>query len=156
MAATNIIPVGSRLWEQWVDTFQKFAALTERRAMLREDERAADPDNPDLRNQSAMLWREVSFAYKRAEHFEKTGEVLPHPTEAGDYDERPLKATHLCPVCKATDTSSGRFVRVDVQVGSKHFGKAIPCPACNKGEYEAYVTKYGVPPGMPEPKNGGH
>jgi hypothetical protein len=145
--------VGSRLWESWLKGFKGFDALTEKRYLLRVEESQAHPQDTDLARRADLLGRELVFGMERTEHFEKTGEVLPHPTEARRSDERRHAAVYLCPVCKATEDAGGRFVRADVAFGNKHFGKLIPCPQCRPREHAAYVETFGAPPAL---KNGGH
>jgi hypothetical protein len=128
--------IGSRLWESWLKGFKAFDALTEKRYLLRVEESQAHPQDTDLARRADLLGRELVF--------EKTGEVLPHPTEARRSDERRHAAVYLCPLCKATEQAAGRFVRADVMPGSKHFGALIPCPKCCPQAHGAYVLAHGA------------
>lgn len=42
------------------------------------------------------------------------------------------KEVHLCPTCKDM-----RFVTRDLPVAHPQFGKAIPCPKCNRSARES-------------------
>jgi hypothetical protein len=143
MAATRVIPIGSRLWESWLKRFQAFDALTETRYMKRVEESQERPADTDLARRADLLGRELVFGMERTEHFERMGEVLPHPSEARRSDERRFTAVYLCPVCQATEAAGGRFVRADVMPGSKHFGVLIPCPKCRPQEHGAYLMAHG-------------
>jgi hypothetical protein len=43
-----------------------------------------------------------------------------------------------------------RHVRVEVMIGTPHFGRSIPCPRCHGDAYDRYTEKIGVPDGMPK------
>jgi hypothetical protein len=166
MAGASATPVGSRLWESWLKGFKAFVALTETRYVKRVEESQERPEDTGLARRADLLGRELVFSMARTDHFEKTGEVLPHPSEAkrdegsacdravrytanpSSSDERRFAAIYLCPVCKATEASAGRFARADVMPGSKHFGVRIPCPKCCPQEHGAYVMAHGAAPNM--------
>jgi hypothetical protein len=149
--AANSIPLGSIRWDHWLKQFKGFVGSTERRYMARLAESEADPGNSDLARRVDLLARELAFAMERAAHFETTGEILPHPTEARRSDERRNPAIYLCPLCRSTEQAAGRFVRADVAFGNPHFGKLIPCPRCRSQEFGAYVMAHGKPQiAMPE------
>jgi hypothetical protein len=57
---------------------------------------------------------------------------------------------HVTPLYDCLRCRDRHFVRVDVMVGTPHFGASIPCPHCRGDRYEAYTQKHGVPPGMPK------
>jgi hypothetical protein len=149
--AANSIPLGSIRHEHWLKQFKGFVGSTERRYMARLAESEADPRDTDLARRADLLGRELAFAMERAAHFETTGEILPHPTEAKRSDERGHAAIYLCPLCRSTEQAAGRFVRADVAFGNPHFGKLIPCPRCCSQEFGAYVMAHGKPQiAMPE------
>jgi len=131
-----------------VKTFNGFVQLTENRYMIRLNQVEADPTDSEKARGADILQRELIFAMERAEHFESTGEILPHPTEARRSDERRYPDLYLCPLCKSTEQASGRYIRADVHVGNPHFGKLIPCPQCRPYEFGSYVEINGKPPAI--------
>src|SRR5262252_5049952 len=77
---------------------------------------------------------------------EKGEPVVTNQREGVKYATDPIHAPlYYCLTCKDRN-----HVRVDVDSGTPHFGKAIPCPHCHDEEYDRYCLKNGVPPTMPK------
>jgi hypothetical protein len=143
--------VGSPMHAAILKTYDKMA----RTLMYQIDERSAQadasPNNPDLRRRVEVLVQTLSDTEKRRAHFEATGETLPLVNLAPDAVGVTPGTLYLCPMCRATGESPGRFVRLDVTPGSAHFGNSIPCPECRPAHYRGYVEAKGQPVDLPWP-----
>lgn len=150
-------PVGDPLHDGILRTYDRTIRTLEVLVQDRFDELEARPADHDLRRRAELLARTLAETCERRAHFAATGTSLPPKGMPTDVPAVPPGTLFLCPVCKATEDAPGGFVRVDVMAGRRHFGGAgegmkhtpIPCPACNRDAYAAYVEKYGRPEGMP-------